>query len=386
LHLAYGGQDRLNKARAALIQARQCDPPAPWWTVAWFNGLVNAQNANFDEAIRHFQQILDPKNGDPVRELDFTMDYIVRNELGKALFWRAQQEEGVDPDAWKKYLKRAVVEFERTLELDAEDVIAHEFLNKCFGRLAADAKLSFAPPTSLTGDESRLVQLSKDAADVAQSMQRRLGSARELCRLAVADKLDARSVVLAGVRQTCASLSAASGDVGLRLLVGQSLAYLDRHLLQSVSALTKQLEDTSVGGGLEAAADLDALLLELASRPTPVDARPLLGFAPFWPTPGLPMNLALDGLATMGYLQGPLPPPRLLVLQAARGPIRRLFDAAADPELRVAAARVLGRIHLVMHGIYKPDENAQDLAVRIYRQRHPAAARASHAIVIYDLR
>src|SRR5207302_1331119 len=34
----------LEEAVAELNHARQAEPPAPWWTVAWFNGLVNAQN------------------------------------------------------------------------------------------------------------------------------------------------------------------------------------------------------------------------------------------------------------------------------------------------------------------------------------------------------
>ena len=73
-----------------------------------------------------------------------------------------------------------------------------------------------------------------------------------------------------------------------------------------------------------------------------------------------------------------------MVLQKLRQQVRPLFDE--QDELRTAAALVLGRIHLAMHGIYKPDEAAQAAAIGIYRQRHPAAAQASHPVVIYDLR
>src|SRR5207302_6723672 len=41
VHLAYGGQERLEQAIEALTLARQSDRPAPWWLVAWFSGLVN---------------------------------------------------------------------------------------------------------------------------------------------------------------------------------------------------------------------------------------------------------------------------------------------------------------------------------------------------------
>jgi hypothetical protein len=63
--------------------------------------------------------------------------------------------------------------------------------------------------------------------------------------------------------------------------------------------------------------------------------------------------------------------------------MQQLFHKETDADVRSAAARVLGRMHLVMHGIFKVDENAQGVAVQRYRARHPAAARASQSIVIY---
>jgi hypothetical protein len=74
----------------------------------------------------------------------------------------------------------------------------------------------------------------------------------------------------------------------------------------------------------------------------------------------------------------------VLPLLRLRQQVRPLFDA--DDGLRASAATILGRIHLVLHGVYRPDEAAQGRAVAVYRARNPAAARASHAIVIYDLR
>jgi len=50
----YNSQGLLEKARIALTKARDADPPAPWWTVAWFTGLVNAQNGRLDEAIANY--------------------------------------------------------------------------------------------------------------------------------------------------------------------------------------------------------------------------------------------------------------------------------------------------------------------------------------------
>jgi tetratricopeptide (TPR) repeat protein len=41
--------------------------------------------------------------------------------------------------------------------------------------------------------------------------------------------------------------------------------------------------------------------------------------------------------------------------------------------------------HRKLHARYKPDDNARDRAVRLARQKYPAADRASEAVVIYDL-
>ena len=54
--------------------------------------------------------------------------------------------------------------------------------------------------------------------------------------------------------------------------------------------------------------------------------------------------------------------------------------------MRRAAAAVLGQLYGEAHAIYKPDENAKDRTIRLYREKHPAAAAASQAIVIYPLR
>jgi hypothetical protein len=62
---------------------------------------------------------------------------------------------------------------------------------------------------------------------------------------------------------------------------------------------------------------------------------------------------------------------------------REAYRAEADPDLHAAVASVLGHVHGEMHALYKPDDNAQDRAVQIYRGKHPAAAHASFAVVIY---
>jgi tetratricopeptide (TPR) repeat protein len=304
VHLAYGGVERLKLVVEALNQARQCEPKAPWQTVAWFSGQVNVENVNYDEAIKDFQQILDPKNRDAQRKFDFTNDYVVINELGKTYFLCAQQDDR--PEAERtRFLQKAGEQFERTLQLDAEDVDAHEFLNKCYSRLGGEKKLS-------TGKELSFAALEAQAQVLGDSKSER---SRRL-------------------------------DAGQELVLG---------------------------------------LTQLSSRKNQLDLRPETILLAGWPRPGLPVNLTLSSMAVEGKLEGVMPPPRLLLLQTLRQQVRPVYLQNADIELKRAAARVLARIHLISHGIYKPDENARDTALRIYRQNHPAAARASHPVVVYDL-
>ena len=121
--------------------------------MAWFSGRVNVENVNYDEAIKDFQQVLDPKNRDAQRKFDFANDYVVINELGKTYFWCAQQDDR--PEAERtRLLQKAVEQFERTLQLDAEDVDAHEFLNKCYSRLGGEKKLSIGKELSFAALEA----------------------------------------------------------------------------------------------------------------------------------------------------------------------------------------------------------------------------------------
>src|SRR5581483_407736 len=109
----------LTKASAMLKKIKDDELPAPPWTVAWFNGLVSAQNGHLDEAIKLFREILDPDRQDESRRFHFNTDYVVRNELGVTLYKRAQQEDDGSPEQ-ARLLEEAIREFQRTLELDAE--------------------------------------------------------------------------------------------------------------------------------------------------------------------------------------------------------------------------------------------------------------------------
>ncbi len=118
-------EGRLDDAVAALQRASKSDPPAPAWTVAWFNGLVNKANGYLDPAITAFRSILEDRSPElDKRGFDFSKDYEVINELGQTLIERANLERDSE-DARKQWLALAKEQFEKTLALDSENLTAH---------------------------------------------------------------------------------------------------------------------------------------------------------------------------------------------------------------------------------------------------------------------
>jgi len=131
----YFKEGRLEDAVAALQRASKFDPPAPRWTVAWLNGLVNKQNGYLDKAITEFRSILEDRYEELDRRgFDFSLDYEVINELGQTLFERAKLERG-DAAEQQKWLREAAARFKRTLEIDSENVTAHYNLALIYERL-----------------------------------------------------------------------------------------------------------------------------------------------------------------------------------------------------------------------------------------------------------
>jgi tetratricopeptide (TPR) repeat protein len=132
-------EGRLNEAVEALQRASKFDPPAPRWTIAWLQGLVNKQNGFLDEAIKEFRSILEDRYPElEQRKFDFSIDYEVINELGQALFERAKQERG---EGRRPFLQQAVEQFQKTLKIDSENLAAHYNLGLIYDQLG-DAKLA----------------------------------------------------------------------------------------------------------------------------------------------------------------------------------------------------------------------------------------------------
>ncbi len=138
----YFKEGRLDDAVLALQRAATFKPPAPRWTVAWFNGLVNKQNGFLDKAITEFRSILEDRFPELVeRGFDFSKDYEVINELGQTLFERAKMERSEAGKAsQREFLDQAKAQFEKTLALDSENLTAHYNLGLIYTQLGDEAK------------------------------------------------------------------------------------------------------------------------------------------------------------------------------------------------------------------------------------------------------
>ena len=172
-------QGRLREAAESLNAARTADPPAPWWSLAWFTGLVMAQDgatpAGMDAAAAEFEKIVDMKNRplhpDGRVKFDFTRDFVVLAELGRTYFRRGQLEPDGSP-AQQAVLLKAIDAYERALAVDPEDIDSHYGLSQCYAALAstmttppaagpvtADGLLALAP-AAVTGDAAAVGALT----------------------------------------------------------------------------------------------------------------------------------------------------------------------------------------------------------------------------------
>lgn len=140
---AYFEEGRVDEAAATIRRAAKYkDPPAPPWTMAWMSGQINRQLGRLAEAEHDFRKVLEDSTPEMrARGFDFSLDYEVRNLLGVTLFDRAMQLRG-DAQAQEReqYLREAVHQFEKTVELDPDNVTAHYNLQLLHQRLGDDEK------------------------------------------------------------------------------------------------------------------------------------------------------------------------------------------------------------------------------------------------------
>jgi tetratricopeptide (TPR) repeat protein len=140
---AYFEEGRVDEAAAAIRRAAEHkSPAAPAWTMAWMSGQINRQLGRLDEAEHDFRKVLEDHTPEMAkRGFDFGLDYEVRNLLGLTLFDRASQLRGDAVQSKREELLReAVRQFQRTLEVDSENVAAHYNLHLLYDQLGEAEK------------------------------------------------------------------------------------------------------------------------------------------------------------------------------------------------------------------------------------------------------
>ncbi len=163
-------EGRIDDAVEAVKRAATFDnPKAPKWTLLWLSGIVNREQGHLDAAIQDLKAALEYRTEETVRRgFDFSKDYVVRNELGKTLFARAQRERGAARRARRdEYLRAAAKEYHKTLALDSENITAHYNLQLIYRLLGDEKKAEYH------GREHRKYQLDDNARDAAVQLARR---------------------------------------------------------------------------------------------------------------------------------------------------------------------------------------------------------------------
>ncbi|MDH3901259.1 MAG: tetratricopeptide repeat protein, partial [Gammaproteobacteria bacterium] len=135
----YFKEGRLEEAASALSRARSSDPPAAPWTIAWYSALIDRENGHLEEAGKTLEVII----GNQFREarrrgFDFSRDIRVVNELGRVRFEQARQMRGVHLQGERRrLLEESRDRFNRTLEIEPENLAAHYNLAQVYTELGA---------------------------------------------------------------------------------------------------------------------------------------------------------------------------------------------------------------------------------------------------------
>jgi hypothetical protein len=113
------------------------DPPPPSWTHGWLSGIVDRQQGHLDAAAESLRNVLQTKV--PDRKFDFSLDYVVRNELGLTLIDLAQRAEVMgDQASFRSLLDEAKANYAKVLSIDSENVAAHANLAEVYALLGDD--------------------------------------------------------------------------------------------------------------------------------------------------------------------------------------------------------------------------------------------------------
>jgi tetratricopeptide (TPR) repeat protein len=117
----YFKEGQLEQAAAALQRATE--QQAPPWTTAWFSALIDRENGHLEIATQTLETIINNRFAEArQRGFDFSYDVRVLNTLGRTLYERSRQLRGKQQH---EQLERAQAWFDKTLQIDPENIAAH---------------------------------------------------------------------------------------------------------------------------------------------------------------------------------------------------------------------------------------------------------------------
>jgi len=176
----YQAEGSLDLASEALQRASKMTPPPAPWTFAWLSGEVARQQGQLKIAYTNFRSVLYDQTQERIdRKFDFSLDYVVRNQLGLVLIDLADNAEGRNDGGRtsKDLLKEAMTEFEKVLEVDSENNTAHANLRDLCSRMVefaaddAERDALFAK-SKLHGDANLRYKADDNAANLARPAAR----------------------------------------------------------------------------------------------------------------------------------------------------------------------------------------------------------------------
>jgi tetratricopeptide (TPR) repeat protein len=127
----YYKEGELEQAATALRRASE--QHAPPWTVAWYSALVDQENGHLETAASTLESIVNNRFGDArQRGFDFSYDLRVLNTLGLTQYERSRKLRG---EQRRELLEQARSWFDRTLQIDPENLAAHYNLGLIYAQL-----------------------------------------------------------------------------------------------------------------------------------------------------------------------------------------------------------------------------------------------------------
>jgi tetratricopeptide (TPR) repeat protein len=175
----YDAEGRLDEAVEALKRAERYrrQEGFPRWTWAWLSGSVNRQQGHLDSALVNLRSALEDSTPEMRRRgFDFRLDYPLRNLLGQTWFdlgqLRVRQRR---EDQAQQAYREAIKQFQKTLQVDPENVTAHHNLHLLYGRIGDAPKQAhhdrlhqrYKPDDNAQGRAVRLARQRYPAANHA---------------------------------------------------------------------------------------------------------------------------------------------------------------------------------------------------------------------------